>query len=256
MGGMYEDLKGPEIPSALSESSIILLPVGAIEQHGPHLPMSVDRVIAEETARAIVANCGDDLDIWLLPTLSVSKSNEHNWSEGTISLRYETLMAVLHDIGESLSKTNAKKLVLLNGHGGNTTLLNTALRELRINHLLETFLIHPALPPAYGGSSTEDELGMGIHGGRDETSVFMFLRPDLVNLSKAERRVPEQLAKNKHVKFGGSVSFGWLSNDFHEDGYIGDPTGASSELGERLFNAAVESLCEALSEIKSFKFKE
>ncbi len=112
MGGMYEDLKGPEIPSVLSESSIILLPVGAIEQHGPHLPMSVDRVIAEETAKAIVAKCGDDLDIWLLPTISVSKSNEHNWSEGTISLRYETLMAVLHDIGESLSKTNAKKLAV------------------------------------------------------------------------------------------------------------------------------------------------
>ena len=255
MGGMYEDLKGTEIPSALS-NSLILLPVGAIEQHGPHLPMSVDRVIAEETAKAIVAKCGDNLDIWLLPTLSVSKSNEHNWSEGTISLRYETLMAVLDDIGRSISKTSAKKLVLLNGHGGNTTLLNTALRELRLNYLLETFLIHPSLPPAYGGSSNEDELGMGIHGGRDETSVFMFLRPDLVDLTKAERRVPERLAKNKHVKFGGSVSFGWLSNDFHEDGYIGDPTGASAELGERLFNSAVESLCEALGEIKTFSFKE
>ena len=96
MGGMYEDLKGPEISSVLSESSIILLPVGAIEQHGPHLPMSVDRVIAEETAKAIVDQCGDDLDIWLLPTLSISKSNEHNWSEGTISLRYETPVSYTH----------------------------------------------------------------------------------------------------------------------------------------------------------------
>ena len=256
MGGMYEDLKGPEVPYVLSESSIILLPVGAIEQHGPHLPMSVDRVIAEETAKAIVERCSNDLDVWLLPTVAVSKSNEHDWSTGTISLRYETLMAVLDDIGRSLSKTPAKKLVLLNGHGGNTTLLNTALRELRLNYSLETFLIHPALPPAYGGSSTEDELGMGIHGGRDETSVFMFLRPDLVDLTKAERRIPEKLDRNKHVKFGGSVSFGWLSNDFHEDGYIGDPTGASIELGETLFNSAVESLCEALAEIKTFSFKE
>ena len=256
MGGMYEDLKGPEIPHVLSESSIILLPVGAIEQHGPHLPMSVDRVIAEETAKAIVERCSNDLDVWLLPTLAVSKSNEHDWSTGTISLRYETLMSVLDDIGRSLSKTPAKKLVLLNGHGGNTTLLNTALRELRLNYSIETFLIHPALPPAYGGLSTEDELGMGIHGGRDETSVFMFLRPDLVDLTKAERRIPEKLDRNKHVKFGGSVSFGWLSNDFHEDGYIGDPTGASIELGETLFNSAVESLCEALAEIKTFSFKE
>ena len=77
-----------------------------------------------------------------------------------------------------------------------------------------------------------------------------------MDLTKAERRIPEKLDRNKHVKFGGSVSFGWLSNDFHEDGYIGDPTGASIELGETLFNSAVESLLEALAEIKTFSFKE
>ena len=147
MGGMYEDLKGPEIPSVLSESSIILLPVGAIELHGPHLPMSVDRVIAEETAKAIVAKCGDDLDIWLLPTLSVSKSNEHNWSEGTISLRYETLMAVLHDIGESLSKTNAKKLMILNS-GSSLSILNKWVANetdiwARVELVTNRFIDHP-----------------------------------------------------------------------------------------------------------------
>lgn len=250
----YEDLSGPQVGRAIGPDSILLLPVGAIEQHGPHLPMSVDEVIATESATAVTAAVGADLDIWQLPTLAVSKSNEHAWSPGTLWLSPETMMSVLMDLGRSLATTGAQRLVLLNGHGGNTTLLVTALRELRLRYGFKTFLTHPSLPPAYGGTSTEDELGMGIHGGLNETSVFMHLRPELVDLAQAERRVPEHLAKNTHVRFGGSVSFGWLSNDFHPDGYIGDPTGASAARGETLFDGAVSTLCEQMAEISSFEF--
>ena len=254
MSRRYEDLTGPGIADAISPSSILLLPIGAIEQHGPHLPLSVDHVIAHETATAVVDRCGDELDVWQLPTMSISKSNEHAWSAGTLYLSPATMAAVLHDIARSVATTGAERLVLLNGHGGNTTHLGTALRELRLEFGLKTFLMHPSLPPAYGGASTEEELGMGIHGGRNETSVFMHLRPDHVDLEKAERRVPEAIADNTHVRFGGSTSFGWLSNDFHPDGYIGDPTGASAELGAQLFEGAVASLCEAMSEVKTFDF--
>lgn len=250
----YADIVGPDIGNVISDESIIVLPVGAVEQHGPHLPMSVDDVIATETATEVVRRFGGDLDLWQLPSLSISKSNEHAWSPGTLWYSAETMMSVLHDIGRSISTTRAERLVLLNGHGGNTTLLNTALRELRLAYGLKTFLVHPSLPPAYGGSSTEDELGMGIHGGLNETSVFMHLRPDLVDLSRAERKVPEALAKNQHVKFGGSVAFGWLSNDFDEAGYIGDPTGANSERGAELFNHAVERIGEQMAEIREFNF--
>lgn len=254
MTRLYEDLTGPEISTKISPSSILLMPIGAIEQHGPHLPLSVDHVIAHETATAVVDRCGEELDVWQLPTMSISKSNEHAWSPGTLYLSPETMMAVLRDVGRAVASTGAERLVLLNGHGGNTTHLGTALRELRLEFGLKTFLMHPSLPPAYGGVSTEEELGMGIHGGRNETSVFMHLRPDLVHLELAQRRVPEALAQNKHVKFGGSTSFGWLSNDFHPDGYIGDPTGASAELGKQLFEGAVTNLCEAMAEVKTFDF--
>ena len=96
---------------------------------------------------------------------------------------------------------------------------------------------------------------MGIHGGTDETSVMLHLRPDLVDMSLATRNVPEALAR-EHVKvrFGGSVAFGWLSNDFGPDGHIGDPTGASAELGARLFGAAVTHVVSALHEVASFDF--
>lgn len=254
MSRRYEDLTGPEIATEISSSSILLLPIGAVEQHGPHLPLSVDHVIAHETATAVVDECGDELDVWQLPTISISKSSEHAWSPGTLYFSPETLLAMLRDIGRSITPTGAERLVLLNGHGGNTTHLGTALRELRLEFGLKTFLMHPALPPAYGGSSTENELGMGIHGGLDETSVFMHLRPDQVQLEKAARRVPEALDKNTHVKFGGSVSFGWLSNDFNPDGYIGDPTGATAERGKQLFERSIATLSEAMEEVKTFDF--
>jgi len=155
MSRRYEDLSGPEIAERVSPDSILLLPIGAVEQHGPHLPLAVDHVIAHETATAVVDTCGDALDVWQLPTLSVSKSNEHAWSPGTLWYSADTMMAILRDLGRCLSATGAQRLVLLNGHGGNTTLLNTALRDLRLEFGFKTLLVHPSAPPAYGGSSTD-----------------------------------------------------------------------------------------------------
>jgi len=254
MSRRYEDLTGPEIAERITADSILLLPVGAVEQHGPHLPLAVDHVIAHETANAVVDEVGDELDVWQLPTMSISKSNEHAWSAGTLWYSATTMLAILRDLGRCLATTGAERLVLLNGHGGNTTLLATALRELRVEFGFKTFLVHPSVPPAYGGTAPAEELGMGIHGGRNETSVFMHLRPELVDLSKAERKVPETIAANEHVKFGGSVMFGWLSNDFDDDGYIGDPTGANADLGKRLFEGNVAHLAAQLAEIKTFDF--
>ena len=256
MSGRLADITGPNVPEQISDNSLILLPVGAIEQHGPHLPMSVDTVIAEETSNALLDSVGDEIDLWLLPTLSISKSNEHTWSPGTLSYSTTTMLNVLDDIARCISSTAARRLVILNGHGGNTSLLITACRDIRVAHELLTFLIHPSLPPASGGTSTEEELGMGIHGGLNETSVFSYLRPGEVRMEKAVRRVPEWMAENKWVKFGGNVQFGWTSRDFGSEGLIGDPTDANPELGKELFEAAVDSLSDQLREISNFEFQE
>ena len=249
-----EDLSGPEIADRITESSVIVQPIGAVEQHGPHLPLAVDHVIAHEAAAALVAEHGDACDLWLLPTLSVSKSNEHAWSPGTLWLSAETLLAVLRDIGRCVAATRAQRLVFLNGHGGNSSLLNVACREVRLQHGLMTFLVHPFVPPDQGGASPQAELGMGIHGGHRETSVFMHLRPHLVHLERAKRAVPDGLAANRHVRFGGLTSFGWLSNDFGPDGHIGDPTGANEEEGKLLFETAIALLGEQMAEIAAFDF--
>jgi len=250
----FVDLRGPEVIEQISVRSIFIQPLGAIEQHGPHLPLSTDSVVATAVAEAAVDQYGDEVDAWLLPTLEYTKSNEHAWSPGTIWLSVTTLLAVLDDIARCVATTPAKRLVFLNGHGGNSALANVANREIRLKHGLMTFLAHPGVPPDQGGVSPASELGMGVHGGTDETSIMLHLAPELVRMELAERRVPEKIALNQYVRFGGRVSFGWLSNDFFPDGYIGDPTPATAELGATLFQGAVRGFGEALREIAAFDF--
>ena len=252
-GRNFAELSAAQIGSELGPASILLQPLGAIEQHGPHLPLATDSLIATAVARAAVDRCGDEHDVWLLPTLDYTKSNEHAWSPGTMWVSATTLLAMLGDLGRCAATTPARKLVFLNGHGGNSALVNVALREIRLAHGLETFLTHPGVPVDQGGGAPPSEQGMGVHGGEEETSLMLHLAPHLVHLERAARNVPEHLAANRHVRFGGRVSFGWLSNDFGPSGVIGDPTGATASRGGELFDAAVGSLCEALGEIARFR---
>ena len=250
----FADLRAPQLAEKITGRSIIVQPLGAIEQHGPHLPYNTDLLIAERVAAEAVERIGEQLDVWLLPPLAYTKSNEHAWSAGTIWLSATTLLAVLDDIGRCVATTPARKLVFFNGHGGNSALLGVANREVRLAHGLQTFLAHPGVPPDQGGVSAEGEHGMGIHGGTDETSLMLHLAPELVDMSLATRNVPERLADNRYVRFGGKVGFGWLSNDFGPDGHIGDPTAATAERGATLFEAAVTAFAEALAEIAAFDF--
>lgn len=247
-----DELRAPQLDALLNERSILVQPLGAVEQHGPHLPFNTDLLIAERVAATAVERVGADLEVWLLPPLAYTKSNEHAWSSGTIWLSADTLLRVLDDIGRCVAMTPARRLVFMNGHGGNSALVGVANRELRLHHGLMTFLAHPGVPPDQGGVSPADEHGMGIHGGTDETSIMLHLAPELVDMNLATRNIPEQLVANRHVRFGGTVGFGWLSNDFGPDGHIGDPTTATAARGAELFEAAVAAFAEALAEISVF----
>lgn len=244
-----------ELRETVTPGSVIVLPLGAIEQHGPHLPVNTDSIIASAVANAGVERAAaHGIDAWLLPTLVYTKSNEHSHFAGSFSLSAATLMATLDDLARSLTSLRARRIVFLNGHGGNSTLVATMNRELRLKHGLQTFLTHPGLPPDQGGASPAGELGMGIHGGADETSMMLHLRPDLVYLDRATRNIPEAMASNRYVRFGGTVSFGWLADDFGTDGHIGDPTAASTELGSQLIEGATQAFSDALTEIATFNF--
>jgi creatinine amidohydrolase len=244
-----------DVPARVRPRSIAVLPFGAVEAHGPHLPLATDELLATATVTAAVASFGDTLDLWQLPTLSVTKSNEHAWAPGTLWLSATTMLAVLDDIGRCLRHSGFDTVVFVNAHGGNSALLQVACRDLRLAHGLRTFLLHPWMATDGG-----DERGMSIHAGHDETSLVMHVRPDLVDLTRAVRRVPEHLADNRHVRFGGSVSFGWTSDDFDHApapgqlplGVIGDPTRATAEHGAVLFDRILTTMGQQLDEVRTF----
>jgi len=250
------DLSAPAAIARLDERSVLVQPVGAIEQHGPHLPLATDLLIAQGLAEAVVDARGEELDLWLLPPLAYSKSDEHAWAPGTIWLSATTLLAVLDDIGRSVATLPTRRLAFLNGHGGNTQLLAVANRELRLHHGLLTFLLHPSVPRDSGGAAPADdtELGMGVHGGRDETSLMLHLHPELVDLALAERSVPEEMAARSRVRFGGDVPFGWSSRDIAASGVVGDPTQATAARGAERFAGMVASVGDALAEVRDFRF--
>jgi creatinine amidohydrolase len=237
---------------------VIIIPTGAIEHHGPHLPLVTDALLAEALATAAVEQgVADGLDLWLLPTLTYTKSDEHHWAPGTMWLSYETLMSTLVDLGRSVAATPARKLVFMNGHGGNTALLQVANRELRRRFGLVTFAMPAGIQTAgTGGDDGADELGQGIHAGHGETSLVLHVRPDLVDLTLAERHVPEHLAGLEYIGINGKpVSFGWLSDDFGPTGVIGDPTRATAEAGKKIFDASVAGSVAALHEIATFSHR-
>ena len=145
------DLSALQLSAELSKDSIVVLPLGAIEQHGPHLPLNTDFVVADAVSRAAVEKFGAETNAWLLPTLPFTKSNEHAWAAGTMWLSATTMMAVIDDIGRCVASTPAKKIMFINGHGGNSALMAMMNRELRLKYGLQTFLAHPHMPADQGG---------------------------------------------------------------------------------------------------------
>jgi creatinine amidohydrolase len=243
------ELAGPALASTLTAGSIVVLPTGSIEHHGPHLPLATDLLMADILAGLIVDGAVDSgLDAWLLPALSYTKSDEHAWAPGTIWLGATTLLDTLVAVGRGVAATPARTLVFYNGHGGNVALLQVALRELRVQFGLRTFLMNVAIPAG------DTEQGFGIHGGHGETSLLMHLRPDLVDLTDAVDATPAHLTRFERIGFAGApVQFGWTSDDFGTGGVIGDPTGATAAHGAELATQLIAEGIASLAEIAAFR---
>lgn len=248
------ELSGPAAAAALTADSVVVLPTGAIEHHGPHLPLATDWLMADLIGRAVVeAAAAAGQDVWLLPSLAYTKSDEHHWAPGTIWLNAETLLQTVVDIGRSVAATPACTLVFYNAHGGNIALLQVALRELRRRFGLRTFLMGSGMV-AGDGTNGPDEHGFGIHGGHSETSMILHLRPELVDMTQAARWIPDHMVDLEYIRFnGGPVHFGWLSNDFGPAGVVGDATGATADFGRELYEKALVNGVAALAEIARFR---
>ena len=234
------DLTFPEISRRLKASSILCLPIGAIEQHGAHLPLNTDVVVAEELTRALIARWGDQFDLWQLPTLSISLSREHDWAPGTLSLSVQTFAALLKELGRELVRAlPARNLAIVNGHGGNRGILENLLHELSGDLALNACVIHPFDL----AKAATDTAGRDVHGGAAETSVMLALAPDLVRsdmIAGADHPpVPDSIAA---LIIDRGVTWPWRSDDprLAQMGIIGDPRGASPERGRATVDSMIE----------------
>ncbi len=239
----------------LPSGTVAVLPVGAIEQHGPHLPVFVDSCInGELLARALDA-APDDLPITALPIQSVGKSEEHIAYPGTLLLGAETLTRVLTELGESVARTGVRRLVLLNSHGGQPQVLDIVARTLRRTHAM--FVVNAS----WGGLGLPDglfdaaERRFGIHGGDIETSLMLHLRPDLVDMSRARdfrSRAIEIAGECTLLEAEGRIGFGWLTQDLHPAGACGNASAATEAKGRAVAEHQVARFLTLVREVSVY----
>ena len=233
---------------------IAVLPVAAIEQHGPHLPVATDAAIAAGMIAEVLSRLPEGLPATFLPLQAVGKSNEHIASPGTLTLSWETAIRAWLEIAESVRHAGVQKLVVVNAHGGNVPLIDILTRELRVRHRM--LAVHTAWMRFGDGGFYEDAEGRyGIHGGTVETSLMLHFRPDLVNIAEARDFASAQAGFEReftHLRAHGPHAFGWQAQDLNPAGAVGDATRATAALGARTAAHQAEAFIALLADIDRF----
>jgi len=234
---------------------VALLPVAAVEQHGPHLPVRVDAAINAGIVEAARGMLSDDLDLLILPAQPVGKSNEHTAFPGTLSISYETLGRLWFDLAESVHRAGCRRILIFNSHGGQPQLIDILCRELRVR--LGMFAVNCSWFNIVDMSDLFDttELRHGIHGGAVETSMMLHLHPGLVKPSEARdfpslSEVVER--ENRILRVEGAVGFGWQTQDLNPDGACGDAGTADAGAGAVLVERAAQALVTLIGEVARY----
>lgn len=251
----WQDMTTGDFEAPGHDGWIAVLPVAAVEQHGPHLPVSTDLTIAEGQIRRVLELLPADLPATFLPVQAVGKSDEHLSFPGTLTLNWDTAVRCWLEIGESVARAGIRKLVLINSHGGNVPVLDIVARDLRARHgmfVTATNWLRFGQPP---GLYPDAEFTYGIHGGDIETSLMLHLRPDLVRMDMATDFASEQqtyLRDFKHLRAHGKAQYGWLAEDLNPSGALGNAALATAEKGRLSLDHAASGFIDLLRDIDAF----
>ena len=239
--------------------TIAVLPVAATEQHGPHLPLSVDTVLADGIVAASLPHLPADLSVLFLPTQAVGLSPEHARFPGTLTLKAETVLRLWTDIGESVAAAGVRKLLLFNSHGGQVSVLDLVARDLRARLNLLVYScswfklpLHDAQGQDLNALFSAEEHRFGIHGGEIETSMMLALAPARVQMAQAKNFVSTAQARARQFPIlgnGRSAKLGWQTQDYHSAGAVGNAAAATAAKGEALVQAAGRALAQLLAEL-------
>jgi len=248
---LWGDLKADDLKALVTDATVALLPVGAMEQHGPHLPLATDAILADAIALRAAANA-EAATVVVLPTVAVAKSDEHLAFPGVLTLDAATLQSVLVQTGLSVARSGIRRLVFLNAHGGNVPVLQIAARALRVEaglFCVSAGWMSMGYPP---GLVSETEARDGIHAGFVETAAMLHVRGDLVAMDKARDFVPASRAvaqTNEILRIVGPVSAGWMMDDLNPQGAAGNAAAATAEAGRAIVEHAAARYARLLEEV-------
>lgn len=253
---LWSDLTTRDFAGRRMAGTVAVLPVAAIEQHGPHLPLGTDAIIMEGYLARVRALVPDDLDVLVLPVQAVGKSDEHDAFPGTLSLATGTALAAWTGIGAGIHRAGCGKLVIVTAHGGNSGLIDLVAGELRARFGMVAVTTAWSRFGYPDGLFPEDEIVHGIHAGGIETALMLALRPDLVRadaIADFPPRTRAMAAAFTHLRAGRPAAFAWKAGDLHPSGAAGDARLGSAAAGEAALDHGARAFVALLRDVARFR---
>ena len=248
----WEHLTTTELADPAFRDAVAVLPLGAVEQHGPHLPLGTDAILVDGVLDAALGRLPKAVPALRLPTQRVGLSPEHASFAGTLSLDPGTVMAQWTAIGAAVARAGVRRLMLLNGHGGQTAMVDLVAMRLRAEHGMTVARVTYFDLIGEDPAIDERERRFGWHGGQVETALMLALYPELVRRDRLSdfTSAAETIAdRYRELRVEGASGLGWMAEDLNPSGATGNVAAATEEIGRRLLDRVAGRLATLIGEL-------